>query len=356
MKEWEDSFCSFNSWKGLMYVEQYRAIIEWMAGKRDKPLPPIEASIDPVNACNLRCFFCNNQQTRARNVSMTTTHLVELVEYCTAWGVKGICIAGGGEPTLHQGLDRMFYAAHELGMPISLMTNGTFIHGNGIIKAAAKFSRWIGVSVDSAKRETYLKLKAADMFNLVIGNMKQLVDEGAREVMYKVLLHPLNQYEIFDCIQLAKQIGCHGIHIRPLSFRSYQEKEEAYDIDAIDGQVMRGRAMCESERFKVFYIRHKFDNQMHRKFGFEKCLATPIMPIFNGNGEMSICVDRKNDESMVFGRHDPVDAIEKCWGSKRHKEVIENVKIQECPKCTFNKYNEQIEQAVIKNKFDYEFC
>jgi hypothetical protein len=48
IQEWQSQWNSFNSMKGLMYAEWYRAILEWMEGKRDKPLPPIEASVDPA--------------------------------------------------------------------------------------------------------------------------------------------------------------------------------------------------------------------------------------------------------------------------------------------------------------------
>jgi len=348
--EWHPDNCynSFNSYKGLMYFEWYRAILE------GKFLPPVEASVDPVNACNLSCCWCNNAVTKARDVMMDGGHLIKLVQFCKEWGVKGLCIAGGGEPTLHPMLGDAINEAGKIGLPVALMTNGTFL-AEGSKDAAAKHCRWIGVSVDAARPETYLKLKSKDAFDTVTRNISWLVNTGAHEVMYKFLLHPKNQNEVYEAISTACRLGCHGIHIRPLSFRNYQETEDDYDIEAIDAQVAVGRKEYESCGFKVFYIKHKFDSKLHRKFGFKKCLATPLMPIFHANGDMSLCVDRKNDPSMVFGKHDPISGIKKIWGSKEHKQVIDSVNLDDCPKCTFNVYNQQIEQAVIENRMDYEF-
>ena len=117
-----------------------------------------------------------------------------------------------------------------------------------------------------------------------------------------------------------------------------------------------GRTEFENDRFRVFYIRHKYNDKMHRVFGFNKCRATPLMPIWHANGDISLCVDRKNDPSMVFGSHKNISDITKIWGSAKHKEVIDNIKLEECPKCTFNEYNTQIEKAVIENRMDFEFC
>jgi hypothetical protein len=55
IKEWSDYYNSFNSAKGLTYINHYKAIDEWRLGKRKHPFAPIEISIDPINLCQLKC-------------------------------------------------------------------------------------------------------------------------------------------------------------------------------------------------------------------------------------------------------------------------------------------------------------
>jgi GTP 3',8-cyclase len=348
VKEWVNEYNSFNSWKGLMYIDWYKAIID------GKFLPPIECSVDPVNACNLDCLWCNGYDVKSRNVFMDGDHLLDLVKFFKDWGAKAICFAGGGEPTMHLQLADAFSLAYKLHLPAAIITNGTF-HDEDQLATIATLSRWIGVSVDCATKQLYEKLKGKDLFDKVIENIKLLVNYGAREVTFKYLLHPMNQYEVYKAIGLAKNIGCHRIHIRPVSFLNYQGQEEKYDIESIDDQILRARGMFETEDFRIFYVRHKFDDDMHRKFNFTKCMATPIMPIFQANGDISICIDRKKDQSLVIGRHDNIKDIPLIWGSQRHKDVIKHVNLHDCPKCTFNKYNEQIEHAVLNNNLDWQF-
>jgi MoaA/NifB/PqqE/SkfB family radical SAM enzyme len=346
-KEWLNEYNSFNSYKGLMYKPQYDAIL------KGEFLPPIEVNIDPVNTCQLDCIWCNNKAVRRRGDYMPAVHLLDLIKFFKEWGVKAICFAGGGESALHPNLTEALYLCKDLNMPVSLITNGLF-RDEEQIKAVAECTRWVGVSVDCASEETYYDLKGKNRFIQVINNIRKLVRLEAREVTYKYLIHPANQNEISEAINLANGIGCHRIHIRPVSFMNYQDKEEKYDIKNIEYQVQRGRDYYESPTFKIFYVQHKFNQDLHRKFNFKHCQATPIMGIFEANGDIMLCIDRKNDNRLCIGKHTNISEIPNIWGGEKHKQVINEIKLTECPKCTFNKYNEQIE-AIGKNLFDWEF-
>lgn len=350
IKEWEDQekYNSFNSYKGLMYKQWYDAILE------GKFLPPIEASVDPVNACNLRCLYCNGFDVWHRNKIMDIDHLLDLVRFFKSWGVKAMCIAGGGEPTLQPKLYKAINLCGEIGLPVAIITNGTLFNDK-LVDSMSKWCRWVGISVDASTKETFLKLKGVDLFDTVKSNIKKLTKAGCREVTYKYLLHPYNQHEVYKAIELARDLGCNRIHIRPVSFMNYQNYEENYDISSINEQVLRGRAIYENDNFKVFYVQHKYNKDLHRKFGFTKCRATPIMPIFHANGDISLCIDRKADPGLVIGSHVNIEDIPKVWGSAKHKEVIDNIKLNECPKCTLQHCNEQIEYAVIQDKMDWMF-
>lgn len=344
--EWQDEYNSFNSNKGLMYKQWYDAIV---AGKF---LPPIECSVDPVNDCNLKCFWCNSKEPVSRKEYMPDQHFLDLIDFFPKWGAKAICIAGGGEPTMHNSLTDAFKRSI---LPISIICNGLF-KDDAQMQAIAQNARWVGVSVDAATPEMFKFIKQEDKFQDVICNMHEMRELGTRELTFKFLIHPKNQYQIYDACRIAKHVAkAHRIHIRPISFLNFQGKEDSYDVSAINAQVRDARIEFEDDDFKIFAITHKFDNDMHRKFNFNKCRATPIMPIFQANGDITICIDRKEDRRLVIGKHDPVSEIEKVWGSDQHKAVIDAINLNDCPKCTFTKFNEQIENAVLNDNMDWSF-
>ena len=341
ISEWSDNqiFNSFNSAKFLTYGQHYEAIL---AGKF---LPPIEASVDPVNECQLKCFWCNSKKVKDRKVIMTNEHLLDLVKFFKVWGVKAICFAGGGEPTLHTKLAEAFRTSE---LPTAIITNGLFLDDEQM-KVIAEKAEWIGISVDAASKEFYNQYKGQNRFDEVINNIKKLRAYGAKEICFKFLINNLNQYQIFDACRVAKFSGAHRIHIRPVAFKCYQQEEEILDIEKINRQIEDGRSSFEDDKFKVFVIVHKFDKDLHAKKNFKKCLATPIMPIFHANNDISICIDRKHEKKLVIGKHDPIDNILKVWGSDEHKMVIDSVQIEECPKCTISPGNEIIENVFIKD-------
>jgi MoaA/NifB/PqqE/SkfB family radical SAM enzyme len=345
--EWQSEWNSFNSYKGLLYKQWYDGII---AGNF---LPPIEASVDPVNDCNLNCFWCNGVEPKSRKVMMSHDHLIDLCYFFKKWGVKAVCFAGGGEPTMHRGLWQAFDVLKDLGLPSAIITNGLFLDRRQM-ESIARNSTWCGISVDAAKPETYMKIKGANEYKTIIRNICTLLEQGINELTFKFLIHPINQYEIYDAIRTASHLGCHAIHIRPIAFKCFQKHEEPYDIRKINMQIKQG-FIDFGNKIKIFAVRHKYNSEMHADINFKKCLATPIMPIFQADGWMSACIDQKHEKGLRLCRHDNPDDILKFWGSKEHKAILDKIDVSKCPKCTLNKYNEQIEHAIIKNEMNWQF-
>lgn len=347
VREWNSRWNSFNSVKGLLYKPQYDAVL------KGKFLPPVGVNLDPANACNLKCIWCNGKEVTKRNVLLSRQHFLELIRFFKEWGVKGLCIAGGGEPTIHPNLAEALRLAKGLGLLSNLMTNGLF-RDTDQIQAVAECCEWVGVSIDCGLPGTYYKLKGKDAYYQACGNIRKLVAFGAKEVTYKFLLHPDNQHEVYHAIQYAKDLGCHGIHIRPVSFLNFQSGYGKYDVDAIDDQVIRGR-VHEGDDFKIFYITHKADKDLLPVKNFKKCQASPVIGIFEANGDITMCIDRKNDKSMVIGSHTDISKIKDVWGSDKHKEIMRRVDVSKCPKCTISTYNEIVENVIEDNKMNWQF-
>ena len=276
-----------------------------------------------------------------------------LCDFFAKWGVRTVCFAGGGEPTLHKALGEAFQRLHILKVPPSLITNGLFLDDDQM-KKIATYAQWIGISIDSATPETYQRIKGKDRFKEVLRNISALLKYKAREVTFKFLINTRNQYEIYDAIRTAAHIGCYGIHIRPVAYRNFQKHEEPYDIIRINKQIDEGFKDY-GDKIKIFAVRHKYKEKMHVKFPFKKCLGTPIMPIMQADGWMTACIDRKADNSLRLCRHDNPETILKFWGSDEHREILNKIKLEECPKCTFVHINEFIERVVINDEMHWRF-
>lgn len=361
MKEWsaKNKYCSFNSEaKGLTFFNQYEAINDWRLGKINKPLPPIEVSLDPIHACNLNCSWCNASRyldVGFKGSRMSDEHLIKLTRFLASWGVKAICWGGGGEPTLHSKLGEALELSHSLKIGNSIATNGT-VFSDELIEIAVNTCRWIGVSIDAATKETYCAGRKIDLFNQATNNLRKLAKKQKElqtncDISYKFLIFKENQHEIYEACKLAKELGVNTFHARPASYahQGMKEKiENPYNMELINEQFEKCSEL-EDENFNVFTVVHKFNPDFSTKRNFTQCWTGPICIQLCADGNIYNCPDSRHLEEFKLGKHDPdPEEIARVWGSMKHYNLIFKDACKICNwRCTFGHYNEQFEQLFI---------
>jgi len=358
LDEWErnNQFNSFNSWKGLLYKEWYEAIV------KGEFLPPVEASLDPIHACNLRCQHCNAHRYlrgHDENVQrMTDEHLLNLVDFLGDWGVRAVCFGGGGEPTLHTALDKAIIMAAAKGMKTSIATNGTSIGPE--LLSALSLVRWVGVSLDAGNMDTYKKLKGVQKFGGVLENVRNAVKAAGDtcDFSIKFLISEINQDEIFEACKIAKDIGVRDFHARPADYShqgmgNLSDKIGNVNIGSVLEQFRDCRTL-EDENFRVFTVVHKFDENFAPVKRFKQCYAAPLTIQLCADGNVYFCVDQRHRTNYILGRHDPNPKnILNFWGGKEHQELVFCDTPYDCnTRCTFGVYNEQCEQLFAKGNKD----
>ena len=292
-----------------------------------------------------------------------TASEIQLADFYKAWGVRSTCIAGGGEPLLNPGLPAFLERLHEHGIEAGIITNGSLLT-EPLNEVISRTCRWVGVSMDAGSSEVYNVVKGLEtdgMFARVVDNMNSLVDwckvsDNTCDVAYKYLLHPLNAYDIHDAARLAKQIGCKDFHMRPVGWDNLTVTAHQPDISfatllgEVDYQSRNARQDFEDESFRFFGIKHKFNPNMTRKVNFSSCLAAPMILTFGADGNCHLCFNRRGDKELILCSHDPYPGeVLNHWGSKRHVEILEDIDVNKCPRCTFGPYNEIIEQVFIED-------
>ena len=350
--EWSNKYNSFNSDKGLTYYQNYQTILAWMDGKAELG-PPIEVNLDPVAECNLDCYFCITQRYLKWNRDevgpmrkLDKEYMLRLVDFLADWGVRGLCISGGGEPTLHPDLPRLIHHAAKK-MDVAVVTNA--LHLTDTIAIAFNRCRWVALSVDAATSETYATVKGRDVFSDVLLHIQKLrvlrdLYGSGVDLCFKFLILPENQHEIYDACKLARELGVQDFHARPVDFERVDVggRKLELDMNLIHEQFARCHEL-ETEAFHVYTVQHKFDEHFHVQHQFSECLATPlVLPILSdGNGYL--CVDKKMEASFRLGTAYPAPkAILNWWGSDAHRDLIKSVNIDQCSRCTWSQYQKQI--------------
>ena len=373
-KEWTDKskYNSFNSYKGLLWVDShYKPIAKWLKGEGELPAP-IELSLDPSHLCNFKCGHCNAQrylfihpeQVPEGMKTMSKEHLHKLIDFVAAWGVRAVCIGGGGEPLTNKAVwDLPSYIVSK-GMKCSFATNGALI--NEEIAREMMNCRWVGVSVDSGTAETFKKIHNVDQFDRVIENLKLLVEmkkkTGSKiDISYKFLISPKNWYEIYDACKLAKEIGVRDFHARPADLER-KDFEQAmglnYNMEAIECLFTKCKELESGDDFRVFTVMHKYNPEFRVMHAFKNCVSSTLMLQACTDGNVYACADHRIEPRFKLCSHYPnPEEILKSWGSDKHRELLKSIEVnKECGRCTYGEYARQIEELVLNSVGEDSMC
>jgi len=354
VKEWTNQWNPFNSAKALIWREWFEGIV-----KQDF-LPPVTVDTDPCNKCNYDCIWCNAYSyMEGCRKEISREQLFRLSDFYAEWGVHSTCVAGGGEPLLNKNTPDFLSHLKRNGIESGLITNGYLIDDR-TAEVIAHSCRWLGVSMDAGTCSTYAKVKglpeASTAFNTVLENIQRVSEiKGHCDIAYKYLLHPINAKEIYRAAVLAKQIGVNDFHLRPVGWdnipKTKNQTTPNYEglFAEIDEQVERALEL-ECDTFHFYGVRHKFKQNFERKVNFSRCWAAPLILTFGADGNCHLCFDLRGNKELILCRHDPdPHEVLKHWNSQRHKDILKNIDVDKCPRCTFGPYNEIVEKVFIKD-------
>ena len=360
---WTKRYNPYNSMKLLAHVERWSRIHKY---PHDIP-PPVTVTVDPTNACNLNCQWCNAADLRSAK-AINDDNLLRLAEFLGDWGVKAVCIAGGGEPTLVPPvLAKFIWALNAKRVRVGVVTNGTQLIG------AMTQCDWVGISIDAGTRETYKALKGKDCFDQVIEDAKALIDQCGGDILgrpglgtgvtYKFLACPENIQDIVLATQVAKNNGFKAIHIRPAGAPWFDRTREMFsqsDVHGFNQQIEHAQGY-DDENFSVYAAQHKFDLNLEPTHNYNKCWAGFMTCVFMPSDkgvDVGLCCDRRGDKKMLLaeGMEDFSELKDKLWGGHKHWEIARSVNpCEDCPRCTYAPHNEIMEQVVVKDNMTHDF-
>jgi MoaA/NifB/PqqE/SkfB family radical SAM enzyme len=275
---------------------------------------------------------------------LSLTHVKSVVDDVADWGVKSLCFAGGGEPSLHPNFAEIVDYTADTGLEVGISTNGVSLTEK-MIEVIAKKARFCGFSIDAGTRTTWQQLKCSEMYDSLEKNARllgRLSKNTKLDFTYKIMLVPENQNEILSGCKNAKSMGFKSFFVRPAAFEnvpSLTGKTFEFDIEAINKQIDACLEM-EDDNFKVYYSFGRVNATFHRKNQFDKCRCTPVLAVYCADGYCYLCIDYRERDYARMCKH---LELRKFWNSDDHKKMIANIDLGKCPRCAFAHYNQQLE-------------
>lgn len=141
---------------------------------------PLHIDIESTSACNLRCTMCArnfmDEEKGGEIGSMKWDLFKKIIDEASKHGLPSIKLNYRGEPLLHPDLEKMVKYAKKAGIiEVQFNTNGLLLNedrAKALIEAG--LDRII-FSFDGATKETYEKIRTGSNFEVVVGNIKNLV-------------------------------------------------------------------------------------------------------------------------------------------------------------------------------------
>ena len=364
MKEWNQKYNPFNSWKDLVHAAHFEAIL------KKKVLPPIIVNFDLTNKCNYNCRFCmfaNRERTdpsgksfRGDNSSLPIGYALTLPKLWKEWGVKAVCVGGGGDPTMHPDCKELLKEIKRCDLDLGFVSNGYLVNNEDWWKTVVNTSVFVGFSIDAGNAVDYGKMKGVpgNQFYQILSNIHGLKLAKKKfkskcAIGYKFLIDEKNYTSIYEAIEVASKIGVNHIQIRPAinpnNIQLFKEHGEEIWI-----QVDHGRKKFERDDFLVMGVQHKFGRNFDKKHNFKKCRASMLSTTWCANGTVYMCTDTRGNPWAYLANHYPnPEKFIEYWGSKDHWDKVEKIDFKnKCDRCTLGPQNEFFEKVFINDDME----
>ena len=162
-----------------------------------------------TDRCNLRCTYCmpaEGLDWLPTPELLTDDELVRLVGVFASLGIRTVRLTGG-EPLLRRGLPGLVAQLSELGLRLSLTTNGLGLARQAQALRDAGLSR-VNVSLDTLRPERFLELTRRDRFADVVAGLRAAKLAGLDPVKVNtVLMRGVNDDEAADLLAWALEHG-----------------------------------------------------------------------------------------------------------------------------------------------------
>jgi MoaA/NifB/PqqE/SkfB family radical SAM enzyme len=230
---------------------------EWRTKATRITARPLKLTIDPTNACHLRCPLC---PTGRRELDRPPGHLSpalfqRLLEE-TAGTLFFIDFFNWGEPLLNPHTEELIAMAAAKGIVCAMSTNLSLpLTDARIHRLITSGLHEIIVSLDGATAETYTQYRKGGDFDLVCANVRKIVAEKRRLgvtsplITWQFLVFHHNEHEQQLAREMAQEMG-----VDRIAFRSPMLDIDSPDLPPPDRDSLLAWAP-DDQTFRVKYKR-----------------------------------------------------------------------------------------------------
>jgi wyosine [tRNA(Phe)-imidazoG37] synthetase (radical SAM superfamily) len=258
-------------------LPKVREYVRWRAGLEQEipDFAPVSINLDITTACNFACDHCVDMEILNTGIRYEHDRLMDSLRLMADKGLKSVIVIGGGEPTVYPKFVESVLFMKELGLQVSVVSNGSGMKKVAQVADALEEGDWVRLSLDSASEDVFQRMhKPKKPITL------NEICEGARclparrwKLGYSFIVTWAgafindativeNIHEMVDGARRAREYGFDYIAFKPFLTRAPYNNAEIVDLnegdDGFDDIRKRIRAAVEeakkleTESFRIY--------------------------------------------------------------------------------------------------------
>lgn len=170
---------------------------------------PVGGNFELTARCNFNCPMCyvhlSAEEVAARGKELTAQQWISLAEQARDRGLMFLLLTGG-EPLIRKDFFEIYGATKEMGLMVSINSNGSTLQGENLERLIADPPHRINVSLYGGCAETYRTMCGNDAFDQVVANIAELKKAGI-DVRLNVSLTPYNHQDLERIYEISQELG-----------------------------------------------------------------------------------------------------------------------------------------------------
>ena len=255
--------------------------------------------------------------------------------------VKAVTLSGGGEPLCYHSIDKMLDLIKQLEIDYSIITNGQALEGE--IANGLKEAKWVRVSFDSYRAETYETVRRVSTHSRVVRNIEHFANIKNENCTLGIncVIAKQNSQEVYDICRLAKETGADNIKLSPIMVKENEADYHKQIQDSVMDQIERAKQQLEDGTFRIVdkYTNDLAMNNEYRK-QYHYCVIQELFTVIAADSKVYRCHQKAYTKSGEIGDL-AKQTFREIWYSQ---EIADNIRkfdaYEECRfRCAFDERN-----------------
>lgn len=170
---------------------------------------PVGGTFELTARCNFSCPMCYVHKADAPVPGeLTARQWINLGEQARDAGLM-FALLTGGEPFVRKDFFEIYGAMKEMGLMVSINSNGSMLSGPVLEKLLADPPFRLNVSLYGGCEQTYQNMCGQSMFQTVVDNVRAVKEAGV-DVRLNVSITPYNLQDVEDIFRISRELGVHA--------------------------------------------------------------------------------------------------------------------------------------------------